>query len=135
MDPLTRKHLEERIFEEVQTMLTVGDRSYLQGLSRAALLEAMENEFRFLGLYAHSDTETPTMLHAILEQHIDLWRMHYLSQQDSSISSAQPPTPAIPVEITSPFVQKIVSAGSSFQIAKVPRYSDLLHIQSNPITA
>ena len=93
MDLLTRKHLEERIFGEVQTILLDGDCTYLQGLSRAALLEAMENELRFLGLYAHSDAETPIMIHAILEQYLDLWRMRYLSQQDSSISSTQPPTP------------------------------------------
>ena len=92
MDPLARKHLEERIFEEVQTLLMEGDRTYLQGLSCATLLEAMENELRFLGLYAHSDVETPTMIHALLEQHLDWWRMRYLSQQDSSISNAQPPT-------------------------------------------
>jgi len=135
MDALTRKYLEERIFKEVQTMLMEGDRTYLQGLSRTALLEAMENELRFLGLYAHSDAETPTMIHTILEQHLDLWRMRYLSQQDSTISSAQPPTPAIPVEIASPWVQKIMSTVSSFQIAQVPRYSDLLYMQGNPITA
>jgi hypothetical protein len=41
MDPLKRKELEERVFEEVQTILTEGDCPYLQGLSRAALLEAL----------------------------------------------------------------------------------------------
>ena len=77
MDPLKRKELEERVFEEVQTILTDGDRPYLQELSRAALLEALENELRFLGLYVHGDSETPAAIHTLLEQHLDQWRTDY----------------------------------------------------------
>jgi hypothetical protein len=77
MDPLKRKELEERVFEEVQTILTEGDHPYLRGLSRAALLEALENELRFLGLYVHSDRETPAVIHTLLEQHLDQWRTDY----------------------------------------------------------
>ena len=135
MEPLTRKCLEERIFEEVQQLLAVGDSTYLQGLSRIGFIEALENELRFLGLYQHDDRETPAVIRAIVEEHADQWRMEYLSQPDTSISSAQPQMPQIPAEVESPWVQKIVSTGSSFQIAKVPRYSDLLYLQGKPITA
>ena len=79
MDLLTRKDLEKHIWKEVQIILTEGDRTYLQGLPRAALVEALENELRFLGLYAHSDTEAPAVIHALLEQHIDQWRKDYCS--------------------------------------------------------
>jgi len=78
MDPLARKDLEKRIWKEVQIILTEGDRTYLRELPRAALVEALENELRFLGLYAHSDTETPAVIHTLLEQHIDQWRKDYL---------------------------------------------------------
>jgi len=77
VDPLKRKELEERVFAEVQTILTEGDRPYLQELSRAALLEALENELRFLGLYVHGDRETPVAIHTLLEQHLDQWRTDY----------------------------------------------------------
>jgi hypothetical protein len=77
VDPLKRKELEERVFEEVQIILIEGDRPYLQELSRAALLEALENELRFLGLYVHSDSETPAVIHALLEQHLDQWQIDY----------------------------------------------------------
>ena len=58
MDPGTRIQLKARIRQEVETMLTEGDRVYLQGLSPSALLEAVESELRFLGLYAHEDQES-----------------------------------------------------------------------------
>jgi hypothetical protein len=77
MDPLKRKELEERVYAEVQTILTEGDRPYLQELPRAALLEALENELRFLGLYIHGDSETPAVIHTLLEQHLDQWRIDY----------------------------------------------------------
>jgi hypothetical protein len=78
MDPLKRKELEERVFAEVQTILTEGDRPYLQELSRAALLEALENELRFLGLYVHGDSETPAVIHTFLERYLDQWRIDYI---------------------------------------------------------
>jgi hypothetical protein len=77
MNPRQKKELEERVFEEVQTILTEGDRPYLQTLSRAALLEVLENELRFLGLYVHGDSETPAVIHSLLEQHLDQWRTDY----------------------------------------------------------
>jgi hypothetical protein len=77
LDPLKRKELEERVFAEVQTILTEGDRPYLQELSRAALLEALENELRFLGLYVHGDSETPAVIHTLLERYLDQWRIDY----------------------------------------------------------
>ena len=78
MDPGTRIQLKARIRQEVETMLTEGDRVYLQGLSPSALLEAVESELRFLGLYAHEDHETPVVIHKILEGHLDAWCQLYL---------------------------------------------------------
>ena len=77
MDPLKWKELEERVCEEVQTIWTEGNRPYLLGLSHAALLEALETELRFLGLYVHGDSETPAAIHTLLEQHLDQWRTEY----------------------------------------------------------
>ena len=59
MDSSAKQRLEERIVEEVQTMLTEGDRSRLRELSREALLETVETELKFLGLYPHDDRATP----------------------------------------------------------------------------
>jgi hypothetical protein len=80
MDPGTRKRLEERLYEEVDTIFTVGDRDYLCSLSRHALGKAIEDELRFLGLYAYEDRETPAVLHTLIEQHLDHWRHAYLAQ-------------------------------------------------------
>ncbi len=85
MEPLTRQQLETRIFEAIQTILTEGDQSYLQGLSQADLLEALENELRFLGLYAHSDTETPVVIRTILERHIAQWAQDPASREQQDI--------------------------------------------------
>jgi hypothetical protein len=71
----------------------------LQGLSRLAFIEALENELRFLGLYSHGDQETPAVIHALVEEHIDQWRMHYALQQENGLSSAPQPTPASRMEI------------------------------------
>ena len=78
MDPGTRIQLKARIRQEVETMLTEGDRVYLQGLSPSALLEAVENELCFLGVYVHEDHETPVVIHKILEEHLDAWCQLYL---------------------------------------------------------
>jgi hypothetical protein len=78
MDPGTRIQLKARIRQEVETMLTEGDRVYLRGLSPSALLEAVESELHFLGFYAHEDRETPAVIHRILEEHLDAWCQLYL---------------------------------------------------------
>ena len=88
MDPLAKKCLEERVFEAVQRLLTVGDHAYLQGLSRTSFLEALENELRFLGFYAHGDRETPEAIHIILEQHLDQWRKRYLEERERMLCQA-----------------------------------------------
>jgi len=62
MEPGSREVLMQRIHQEVRTILTEGDCVTLQGLPRQALLESLENELRFLGLYSHSDTETPCVM-------------------------------------------------------------------------
>lgn len=68
MDPGTRIQLKARIRQEVETILTEGDRVYLRELSPSALLEAVESELHFLGFYAHEDRETPAVIHRILEE-------------------------------------------------------------------
>src|SRR2546427_10408860 len=133
MEPSTP--IEERIREAVQQLLEAGDPAYLQGLSRSAFIDALDNELRFLGLYRHDDRETPVLIRAFVAEHADQWRMEYLSQPDNAISSAQPHMPHIRVEIASPLVQNIVTTTSGFQIAQVPRYRDLLYLQARPITA
>jgi len=79
MEPSAKKHLEERLCEEVVTMLSEGDLDYLRSLSRAELAEVIENELRFLGLYAYGDEAAPMVIHSLVEQHLDQWRAQYLS--------------------------------------------------------
>jgi hypothetical protein len=52
-------------------MLSEGDFDYLRSLSRTALGEVIENELRFLGLYAYEDHEAPMIIHALVEKHLD----------------------------------------------------------------
>ena len=73
MDALARKALEERVAREARDLLQGGDQAYLSGLSQAGLLEALETELRFLGLYAHEDQETPVIIRDILRQKLDEW--------------------------------------------------------------
>jgi hypothetical protein len=120
MDPLTRRHLEERIAEEVQTMLTEGDRTYLRGLSRTALLETLGTELQFLGLYSHDDQETPAMIKTLLEKHLNQWCEYYLWQ---NMLSEQQPTPETKVEVpVSQLIQGTSSAGFGIQIVKPTYY-------------
>jgi hypothetical protein len=74
MDTPARKALEERVEREARDLLQGGDQAYLSGLSRAGLLEALETELRFLGLYAHEEQEIPVMIRDILRQKLDAWR-------------------------------------------------------------
>ena len=87
MDPQTRQQLEERVRQEVALMLTEGMQPYLQSLSRPALVEMLENELRFLGLYAHSNTEAPEIIHALLERELDEWCHKYLVPRERDLSS------------------------------------------------
>lgn len=59
------------VVTEVQKMMKEGDRAYLRGLERSALLDVLESELRFMGLYSHRDQETPRMIRTILEERID----------------------------------------------------------------
>ena len=79
MELFAKKHLEKRLFEEVATVLSEGDLDSLRSLSRAALGEVLENELRFLGLYAYGDQEALMVIHGLVEQHLDQWRAQYLS--------------------------------------------------------
>ena len=80
MDPKTQACLEVQLMEAVTTMLTEGDRDYLRALSRRALGEVIEQEVRFLGLYATEDPDVPQRIHVWVDQHLDQWRAAYLSQ-------------------------------------------------------
>lgn len=73
MNTLARKALEARVEREARDLLQGGDQAYLSGLSRAGLLEALETELRFLGLYSHEDQETPVMIRDMLRQNLDAW--------------------------------------------------------------
>ena len=73
MDTVKKQALEERVEREVRIMLTEGNQVYLEELSRDALIEALENELRFLGLYAYEDQEAPIMIRNFLRQNLDKW--------------------------------------------------------------
>jgi hypothetical protein len=73
------QQLAERLVHEVATMLAEGDRDYLRSLSRTALGEVIENEVRFLGLYAYENHEAPVVIHTLVEHHLDQWRAQYVS--------------------------------------------------------
>ena len=79
MELFAKERLEARLREEVATMFVEGDLDYLRSLSRAALGEVIENELRFLGLYAYGDHEAPRVIHNLVEQYRDQWRQQYLS--------------------------------------------------------
>ncbi len=94
MDASVRERLEARISDEVQTMLTEGDRPYLRALSRDALLATVEMELKFLGLYSHDDKETPEMIHTILHEQLDQLCKKYLLEPTVQITESpftQPP--------------------------------------------
>ena len=101
-------------------MLSEGDREYLWRLSRSALLDALETELRFLGFYAHDDHETPAVIHAFLEKHLDAWRTEYLGQTHVQI-------------VESPFAQSTASEGAGTARIEVPPYikfSDLITVSA-----
>lgn len=79
MDPKAQACLEARLTEAVATMLTEGDLAYLRALSRRALGEVIEQELRFLGLYATAEPDVPRHIHAWVDRHLDHWRAAYLS--------------------------------------------------------
>ena len=88
MDPATRKRLETDILTVVPELFSVGDRSFLQSLSRPGLVEALEHELYFLGLDSYSDTTIQAVIHTILEQNIDYWRQTYLGRSSLPFSAA-----------------------------------------------
>ena len=93
MNTLARRALEERVEREARDLLKGGDQAYLNGLSRAGLLEALETELRFLGLYAHADQETPLMIRDILRQNLDAW---WPSPVDDEADETQQPSFSTP---------------------------------------
>lgn len=87
MDPRAYQRLEADILEMIPALFAVADRDTLQGCSREAIAAALENELRFLGLYAYGDTVTPQMIHQIVEQHLDHWMQQYLQTPSSPVSA------------------------------------------------
>jgi hypothetical protein len=81
--------LQDRIFHAVQVLLSVGDRGYLRRLSRAAFLDALEQELRFFGVYASSDADITTCIRVFLEQHVDQWQLDIAYIQEDIFSASQ----------------------------------------------
>ena len=73
MDAKERDAIEARVKAEVRIMLTEGNIGYLQQLTRPSMLEMLEEELGFLGLYSNKDQETPKLIREILEEHLDVW--------------------------------------------------------------
>lgn len=121
-----RQALEQRIHQEIQTIFAAGDRPHLQALPRNVLLESLENELRFLGLYSHSDQETPQVIHTILEAHLDQWRASYLVQPKHIIFHERQ-TPRIDIQgTTSPLVHINTIVSSGVIIEQATRYFGFL---------
>jgi len=122
MDPRAKKRLEDSILGAVQGLLAVGNQSYLQGLSRPDFIEALKNELRFVGLYRHDDAETAAIIHTLLEQHIDQWRIQ-IAQQKDALSSAPQVYPEIRIHLSrAPFVQMTTSTTSGIPRNDTTRY-------------
>jgi len=120
MDALERKRLEERIVEEVQTMLAEGNINYLMGFDRAGLMKALEHELRFLGLYHRDDCETPLLIHKLLEENIDQWYESYLRPRVEE----KTPNPETKVQIeASPWITSF-SAGTGILKKDWTQYID-----------
>jgi len=73
VDAQQRDAIENRVKSEVHIMLTEGNIGYLQQLARPSMLQMLEEELGFLGLYSIEDEETPKLIREILEQHLDVW--------------------------------------------------------------
>ena len=112
MDSAAKTQIKAQIEQEVETMLTEGDRVYLLGLSRRDLLEAVENELCFLGLYANEDYETPVVIHELLEEYLDAWCQLYLW------------SPKVDIDASPFIIQETQSAGVKLLSANMPRYFD-----------
>lgn len=93
MDAYERHQLQDRTVAEVRRMLEEGDLHYLRGLDRAGLLGALEDELRFLGLYARDDQDSPAVIHALVDAHLDEWCAWYLRPrgQGTRVSMDTPP--------------------------------------------
>jgi hypothetical protein len=89
MDTTTHKRLETEVLAIVPELFSVGDRNYLQSLSRPGLVEALAHELCFVGLAPYGDTTAQAAIHTILEQHIDHWRQAYLARPSFPFSATQ----------------------------------------------
>ena len=70
--------LKDRIAEDVKMILTEGDQDYLRCLPRIELIDVLERELRFFGVYTLNDRGTTEVVHAFLENNLDEWCTDYL---------------------------------------------------------
>jgi hypothetical protein len=73
MDLLVKRELEESVAQKTQFILENGDEDYLFNLSFPNLIEALEGELLFLGLYPYGDHETAQAIHEILVENLPNW--------------------------------------------------------------
>jgi hypothetical protein len=129
MNLLARQDLEGRIFNAVQLLLTVSDLSYLQTLSRFAFFDALENELRFLGFYADSDEETPTIIHAFLERHVDQWQLDIGQMQEAIFTESQPLQERHIQMPTSPLICGIENSSPILSLMKTTHFFGFMPLQ------
>ncbi len=89
MEESRKNQLMAQVEAEVQMMMRDGDQDYLKSLALPALLDATESELQFMGLYSHSDQETPKVIRTILEERIDQWREEYLYTPEVTIDESK----------------------------------------------
>jgi hypothetical protein len=123
MDASERRPLEDRIIEEVKMMLTEGDIHYLMGKDRAGLMEALEHECRFLGLYHRDDWESLSLIHKLLEENIDQWYESYLKPRLEE--KAQ--------RASSPWIQETSSAGTGIALSQATKYIGFMLPTERPL--
>ena len=73
MDSPADEEFEEAVIRTAKFLLEEGDHSYIFGLSRPELIDALEAELKFLGFYPYDDHETPKLIRAILEKNLSNW--------------------------------------------------------------
>jgi hypothetical protein len=109
MEPKDKRELEERLSSIVQMLLEAGDQSYIKGLTREALVTALEQEIQFLGLYGYEDTAAQAVVHAYLLQNLEAFIRQIPTETRVQIGE-------------SPFIHTTSGAASGIQRTEGPRY-------------
>ena len=73
---------------EVRMIMRDGDRAYLKSLECSDLIDVLESELRFMGLYPHSDQETPKLIREILEEQIEQLCEKYLYSAEVTVQGS-----------------------------------------------